>query len=364
MTVSANGGYDDNAFTTESDKDGGFTVGGGVGLLVNLPMKQTFVGMRYNYGANYGDVKQDVDQSHTADLIYAHTFNPRLNLSITERFRAGIEPELVEQISGVPIVTRQRGDYFYNSISSTLTYSLSRRWSLSLGGGWERWMFDEESVALVNDRDSYSASVGANYSLSPRTFVGGNYRYGSTFYEDPSADGDRDTESHSLFANFSHRFTPKLGLSLDAGASMATFADGTQDPTPLFALSLGYSLTPQSSMNFGFNYSFSLTEVAQYQSSDVATIFLSANHRFGRKVSVNGSIAYSRSTYDNPGPLAPPTTPTGLKEETFRFGLAANYDFTKWVSVNLAFTHEEVLSDLSGRSYDRNRVSMGMRFAY
>lgn len=364
VNVSLREGYDDNVFTTANNKRDSLTTAVEPQLLVNVPLEQTFFGLRYTYGATYyvnrpGD---EIDQSHSADLLFSHTFSTRLTLDMQDSIRRGLSPELVEIHSGVPLITRQRGNYLYNNLGGTLSYALHRRWTLTISGTWLRWRYDDPGNAFVNDQDSYRTTVGAVYAIDPLTSVGISYQYGKVDYANPATSAVRNSDSNSGFLTFVRRFNPKLSLRVSGGMELREFVDHTTQTSPSASSSISYNYAPESAVSVGFYYQIQTTEVGTYRSTDSASLYGSINHRITPKLRASGSVAYSISTYQNPTPGSGAIP--GLEEDSFRIGLGLTYSFERWLSGDLGYTYDQVQSDFASREFTRNQVTLGVRFIY
>ncbi|MEI6083211.1 MAG: hypothetical protein WCS70_02800 [Verrucomicrobiota bacterium] len=373
-------GYDDNVNTTpnsSSNRVGSATINVTPQVSLKLPGEQTSGQLRYTYRATYYTDRKSTtpDQSHVVDAALSHAFTPRLTTTLGETFVRGLSPELVDQqISGTPIITRQRGDYSYNAVNGGATFQLTSRWSVSLNQSWDRWMFDEKSQAESNDRDDYSTLASASYSLDPRTFVGGSYRLSLTDYSIAnSTNTQRDSISQSLYATVVRRFNPLLVAQANVGLQLAGY-NNTTDLSPYVSLSSSYNFGANSTLSGGFTYNIQLTEVAQYLSSDQASTFISLQYRMTPKLRFSVDLAYVISSYrnlnpvyDNPNDV---TQQSSATENSWRIGTSINYDFTKWAALYLNYSYDGVNSGLDNpitgleRSYDRNQCGIGLRLSY
>ena len=364
--VSVASGYDDNVFTSTTGKKGSFTTSITPRLSATVPMEKTSLSLRYSYAAAYyaNRSNNQIDQSHSADLTLSHRFTSRLELSLANSFRFGIEPELVELTTGVPIISRRRGDFYYDSVTGRLSYELSRRWSLAINGAWDIWRFNEQTVARDNDREDYSGTVGFTYAFSQRTFAGVNYAYRATDYTQPTPGNTRDLKTHDGYVSFAHRFNPKLSVRGYGGFGLTEFGDGTQQTAPNAGASLAYNYGPEDSVSAGFSYSLSTTEVSTFRSSDTASFYAQVAHRFTWKFRASANAAYILYSYQNPSPFAGPLLQKNVSEDAIQFGLGLVYSFYPWLSATANYTYDQVSSDIGGRSYDRNRATMGLQLKY
>ena len=366
VSVSAREGYDDNVFTSQTDRQGSITTLVEPQLLVNFPQEQTFFGMRYTYDMTYYWNKrsnQSLDQSHSLDLLLSHRFSPRLALDINDSLRRGLEPELVDLSTGVPLIQRQNGDYWYNTLSCSLTYNLSRRWLISLSQDWQRWAYDDAAAAQVNDLNSYNTVASAIYSVSPSTSLGINYQYGLTAYADPGPGDVRDFESHSLYLSLSHQFNPQLSLQLAGGATEGLFSDH-HDISPYATASLSYNYAPGSTIAAGFGYTLTSSSVGEYRASDTLSLSAQVAHRITPKCQATLNGAYVLSTLKNLNPTIPTDLPAETTQTSWRLGVGLSYNFTRWLAADVNYSHDRVNSNISNWAFERNRVNAGLRLTY
>lgn len=361
VSVAAREGYDDNSNTSSDNKQGSATTLIEPQLLVNFPQDQTFLGLRYAYDMVYYSrrVGDDIDQSHSVDLLLSHRFNPRLVLDINETMRRGVEPELVDNA----VIQRQKGDYWYNSLSAGLTYNISRRWLAKLTQGWGMWAYDNAGVASYSDRNDLQTSAAAIYSLNPSTALGLNYQFGTTMYKDSGPGDVRNFESHSVFLSLSHQFNPKLAVQVAGGGTIGVFSD-REDASPYASVGVSYSYAPGSSVSANLGYALTSSDVGLYRSSDTLGLNAQINHRITRKFRASLSSALVLYSYNNLDPAVSSIYPADVNEEAWRLGAGLTYEFTRWFSADVNYAYERVSSDLVGRDYDRNRVNAGIRLTY
>jgi hypothetical protein len=367
VNLSTGIGYDDNVNTTSRDKQSSLTGNIEPQLLVSFPMERTSLGLRYTYDATYYSdrVGSQIVESHVADATLSWRITPRLNVSASDSVVRSLDPGLVEQQGGVPIIVQQRGDYFYDSLTGRLSYDLTRRWTVSISGGWTLWSYDVAAVASNNNVNSYNMLLSAVYSVDPRTFVGGNYQYSTVQYDNPGPDNARNSEGHAGFISLVRQFNPQLSAQLNAGMELRTFGSGTnstQQTSPSFSGTLSYNFGLEDSLSGTVSYYLSTTEVGAFRSTDTASALLGLNHGLTTKLHVAVSGAYIRSSFQNPTPGS--FLPAGLIEDAFQAHLSVAYSFQRWIDGNIGYTYDNVSSQIAGRSFDRNRVGISLRLRY
>ncbi len=376
VSLGLNTSYDDNINTVDTGKVGSFTSSAQPQLLWNMPLEQSFLGLRYEYGATYYEARgfNQIDESHTLDVLFSHTFSPRLTLDAQNQFRRGIEPGLVELVAGVPLVTERRGDFFYDNLSGSLNYSVTRRCSISLDGRWEYWRFDDQQNAEVNDRDGYRFGISTLYAISPRAQFGGGYRYARTdyrldsqimlspFFSQIISAEARSSETHEGFVAVVGRFNPQLSGRLTVGGQLQQFGDGVETSSPSADSALTYNYGPQNTVTAGFRYSFATTELNQFRTTESTLIYADIGHQLTAKLRATLSGSYYLNQFKEPTVALPAPVPEG--EDSIGLSAGVSYAMTSWCRATCRYSYSRVDSDIAGRSFQRNVVSLGLRLIY
>lgn len=379
VNMGVRGEYDDNIFTSAGNKVGSFKAIVDPELLANLPAEQSFVGFRYGYTGTYYENRpsNSIDNEHRVDLLFSHSFNPRLVLNLNDRFSYAVEPQLIDLQAGQPVEIRRRGDYLYNNLNGDLSFNISRRWQVKVSGEWERWdyqnNFNETNVVSgttnivsnTSDRNVYQGTLSLIYTINPRTSAGINYRFEAVQFTDPGPRNERDSNSHIVYGSLVHQFNPELSTQVNAGGEYREFGDGNSELGPFLDSSISYAYAKDSAASVGVRYAITTTDVSSYQSTDTASIFGRVTQQFTPKLSADFTATFALNTYRNPTQAA---LANNVREEVVSFGLNGHYQFTRWFSGEAGYSYELDSSGLSttaaNRDFDRNRVYLGGRMTY
>jgi hypothetical protein len=292
-----------------------------------------------------------------------YNFSPRLNGSLSETFRFGIEPELVEIVAGVPLVTRRRGDYTYNNLDGNLGYNLTPRWVVNLGASWDRWRYAEVSEAAVNDHDDYGMTISAINALDPRSSVGANYQLSIADYSSATASDTRGSLTHTLYLSYIRRFNPRLSLQIGPGFQVQQLSEGGDNIAPWVNMVVSYVAGARSLATFGFSYYLSSTDISSYRSAANAVMYLNTRYQLTPKAQLGMDFSYVITTYQSPG-----LTFTGglveQQEDSWRINFNGGYNFKPWVGINASYEFSQVISDFTSRNFERNRLSLGVTLRY
>ncbi len=359
--------YNDNINTTTTNQLSGLQSYGAITLKANIPAGQTFFRMNGTYGLTYSPDRTTgkIDQSVVFDGLLSHTFTPRLVLDLNETVRYALEPAVADIVGGQSIQLQQQGNFIQNNTDATISYGLSRRWLMSLRGGWDLLRYDSSNVASNNDRDVYSGGMNLAYRLTPRTFVGSGYSYSVNNYTTPGSNDLRNSTSQALYGSFRHTFNPRLSVNVDAGGEVDNFGDGSQNTAPYADMALNYNYSKDATASLGFRYGTTATDLGSFRSTDTGTLFGQVNYQFTLKLraALNGFLSYS--TYQNPVPNAfAPGSPIPKGQDTFQAELTVTYDFNRWSSASLTYSYSDVNADIAGNSFTRNQIGFGVSLRY
>jgi hypothetical protein len=365
VSLSLSGEYDDNIFTTKTDKQSSFKAIVSPEAHFAHALPQTYFSGRYRYSMLYFENRAKLNHQHIVDLNLSHSFNPRLRLDIKDTFRYGQEPQIVE---GATVVQR-RGDFFNNFAQAALAIEMTRKVQLHLAADLDRWDYKDPANDTALSRYNYGASAGVRYVVLPTTWVGANYRFSRSDFDNPHPSGiSRDADSHFFFASLSHLALPTLMMNVNFGAEYREFDAGgaagikKSVTSPYVDASVTYNYYYASAATLGFRYSLQPTELQNFLSAETAYIYSRIGHQLTGKLSLNidGIIILQTLPGDQnltgPGP--------DRDEEVYIAGVGFTYAWNKFLSTNIGWTFTKLDSELSGRGFTRNQATVGMRFTY
>jgi hypothetical protein len=404
------GFYDDN-YDIVNDGRGSFGLEVLPTISFHEPLQQTDMGIRYTYGMYYYGDRQSlginpVDQTHQVDLWLDHAFNERWHANLTDTFAVGQEPELLNPnpVTSVATPYRVEGDNISNHGGITLLTDWTRLFSTSLA--YDNGFFDYQnsgavvdfnntpptimtagiagaSLAGILNRIEQDISLDLKWHILPETTAFVGYQFGWVDYtaNEPIAvvtptasfsgiyhSGDRDNYSHYGYLGLEQQFTPNLSATVRAGAS---YTDVYSDPLfpstswgPYADLSLTYTYMPGSYLQFGFTHDVGATDqvapdasgrITQYANDSV--IYLDVNHRITPKLiaTVIGRVQYS--TFE--GGLA-----SAQDETDYGVGVNLSYAINQHFSIDGGYNFDQVVTQIAGYSYSRNRVYLGLTANY
>jgi hypothetical protein len=303
----------------------------------------------------YDDREPDEeDLAHDLDVAASTEFSPRLQASISDTFRVAQDPELDPSN-----INRLRDeDFLYNSTNLGMKYQLTETLDVALNGRYLFYQYDEDNVAEALDRDTYVLGADLLKKINPTTTGVVSYRFQDTSYDTTM----KDSTSNFLFAGVDHAFTSRLITSLRAGFENRSFdADYRgDDNAPYVDVSATYNLTSKTGVTGGYRLSLSETDIGNYLKSEHHGLYLQIQQEITRRINLYLAGQYDLNNYDNEDSV----DGSGDGDETWwRLTARLAYKITEMVSAEAGYMFNDLNSDFD-RSYDRNRIYLGLRVTY
>ena len=369
----------------------------------NAVREQGEIGLGYTFGLKwYEDRDPDsTDESHTIAAKIAHSVSPTLSFELANNLRIAQEPEItvgtVRRVSGYPefdsldsIDIRGEQDYLHNQASFYATQMLSDTYSIYAGYANTIFNFDDPSFSVLLDRVEHTPLVHLKAQLKPNTVGLIGYRFKAVDYSEdeknlPYSTGDnalkadvRDSDSHYVYAGLDHAFTPTLQGSLRLGAQFTKFVNADENPNstiddatnPFADVNLSYGYAEGSHFQIGVKHERNRHDLAftpdvvannPILDQEQTVVYASVNHQLTAKL--NGSLVghYLNGTYEGGGPNV-----DGQNDEYWAFGLSLDYAINPYLAAEAGYNFDDYESGVlpQFRSYDRNRVYVGLRASY
>ncbi|MFM7102280.1 MAG: outer membrane beta-barrel protein [Verrucomicrobiota bacterium] len=383
VSLGLRGFYDDNIFTG-NNKDPqnpreydafGFEVTPGVRLV--MPLEQSSLKVGYNYGFRWFDDRpgRDYDQFHLADVTFAHNFNTRHSVDVYDSFALAQEPEQVAPVSMIPGTAsqflRSQGDNLRNTAGLDFSSQWAPRFSTVVGYRNNLFDYDFAPFAAVLNRMEHLPQLNLRYHLTPATLAGVGYQYGITDYSDADY---RDQRSHYVFGSLDHSFSSQLVTALRAGAQIidwynAPLVTGVRDDavSPYVDFNTTYAYTAGSNAQLGVRYARNATDVdviatpqSVYDQLSIL-VYGSVNHAITAKLKGSLIAMYQSSEFIG---VSTASQLDGANEDFVSVGLSLSYAFTRYLSGEASYFYDHLGSAIDFRTFNRNRVFLGVRMTY
>jgi hypothetical protein len=359
-------GYDDNVDASSDDRQGSFYNTFGLNIATNMGDERTrligslFLGAEYYWDRPGSD---SVDPNTTLNLTFTHSFTQRLVLEISAFLTYQLQSS--EEIGvGTPEIV---GRYVFSNTRFSLGYQWTQRFSTvtsyTLGG----YFYEESLVADEQNRLEHLFAQEFRLQLLPTISAVADYRFGYIDY----FDAELDSLSHYGLLGADVTLSPRLRFILRAGAEFRDFVGTayTQSSAvyPYFESTLTYQFGPNSFLQWLSRYSIEEGNAAETdvgrtadfpQTAEFRRTFrtgLQASHKFSQRFQGAAGVYYSNNDYDG--------TPS-FTENIVELNVGLSYQLTRALGLNASYTFTNVSSEMAGRDYYRNRVTLGATFTF
>jgi hypothetical protein len=288
-----------------------------------------------------------------------HSFDERLRLVSNNYVSYELEPDYSYGVA----TNRQASEYIYWDINNSLGYRWSER--LATNTGLQVTMLDYANTPDA-DRLTWTLHNQFRYVLSAQTVGTTSIRYAQT-----TADGNAsDSTDTYLLLGAEHRFTPNTILIGNAGAQIRQVdsVDGNDTTTPYMELTLRTQVNEQFTVSAFLRYGaevydtvVSLPALAEFDSRLTLRVGTQANYRVSQKLALFSDINFISTSYEE-GRTVPGGSSVGDREETLiNANIGATLEITEYLDGTISYNFTNADSDIPNRSYDRNRISVGLK---
>lgn len=305
----------------------------------------------------------DVYTQARAGVNVTHSFTERLRL-VSRNF---ISYELEPDYSYGFATTRQISEYLFYQTDNAIGFRWTERFATYTGFKVEGLEYDDD--VPNSDRTIVTLYNQFRYQVSPTTVLTSSYRYSQTYGSGLAS----DSTNQYFLVGVEHRFSPSTILITRAGAQFRD-VDGINGNS-------GTSPYVQTSLSSQVNQQFSVRAFARYGIEDYDTVFglgggsvqfderatlrigVSANYQVSRTLSLFGSLDVVNTSFDSGRIVQGPGLGTGsgsADETLYNVSVGASVRFTDYLYGTVTYSYTDSDSDLAGRNYDRNRVSVGL----
>lgn len=360
VSVSVRGGYDDNIFTSSSDRHESWFTNAGVAVTYDFGSPRTQLSLGTGAGVTYyfdrpGD--DEVDPNVYLSLSATHKATPRLTLSTVAYATYQAEPDFSLGMG----LNRRSGNFFYTQDKFTVTYLWAPRFATATSYTFGAIRYDEMSVGFFEDRIENTVGNEFRFLLWPTTTVVAEYRFGMVAYEDIN----RDSGTHFALAGLDHSFNPRLNASFRGGVEFRDYCDNTNGndrTSPYFEGTVNYALGKNTSVSWTNRYAIEEPDVLLNPSRNTFRTGLRAKHNFTPRISGMVGAYYQ---YDDYHDLTMPVfIATGFQEESFDVAVTVRYSLNRLFAIEAGYNHTEIISDIFSREYSRNRFFGGLNLAF
>jgi len=409
ISASLRGFYDDNVNSEPNDLSIphrgslGFSVSPSASLA--WQMEQTSISLGYVFSAIYYQHRplgenSNWDLDHTFNLSLDHSFSERYRANVRDSFVVGQEPDQLRAGNVFSSFQRVPGNNIRNFGSATFDATLSPLFGLE--AGYANGFYDyantggtaaAPSIGGLLNRIEQTFHIDGRWQWRPETILLVGYQFSETDYtaNDPIGvntspvgppvffSDSRNNRSQYGYLGVDHTFRPDLTASLRAGARYNDYyKDPTSqnEPSPYVMATARYTYQTESYIETGVSYDRSATDLFSVNSTSgtittdaqSASFWATWNHRITPKLYGNITGQIQNSTY-NGGAFQ------NEDDMYYLVGLSLEYRFTPNFSAMVGYNYDrldassvieaiQIANTGAGRSFDRNRIYLGVTATY
>lgn len=358
--------YDDNVNPGAGKTDSSFGINPyvGVSFVHNAPRTTWDVysrlGLIYYLDAPAGI--DDINSQSRLGLNVIHRVDERLRL-VSRNF---VSYELEPDYSYGYASTRQSQEYLIWQLDNSVGYRWTERFGTYTGLRLNGMQYDNSKGGANSDRSIWELYNQFRYQLTPQTVLTADYRYGQT--EAGGLAGD-STDQYIL-VGAEHRFSPTSIGIVRLGAQLRDVDQGQNATSPYLEFAFNSRVTQDFSLRAFTRYGLETYDsVAAWNASsynfderETLRIGVSGDYKLSPKLTLFSGIDYIPTTYASGRKVAGagPATAPDLDEDILNAYLGLSVKLTDQLTGNVSYNFTNVDSDLALRSYDRNRISVGV----
>jgi len=348
----------------------------------NLHRDQTDAGLSYQYGFRYYIERPHPkdDQSHQVNGRFAHAFNDRYSMDLSDSFVVAQEPAILEPapLGGVAQSRRSEGNNARNQGRIGFTANVLTHLNLQVGYSNTSYDYEEDasrvpvgSHSAVLDRMEHLITADTYYQIFPKTQVGLSYQYqvvdysSASFYV-PGVPGNvRDNDSHFIAAGIKQNLNASVQLEAKVGVQFTQYKNAAwgDETSPYADGNVRWAYAEGSALQAGVRHQRLATDVTIAgggiaSDAEATSVYLSLNHQITAKINAQAQAQYQHSDFNLSGATG------SFSDEMFFAGLNLSYQITQNIAAEAGYSYDRLDSDLLLRSYYRHRAFLGVRLSF
>lgn len=353
--------YDDNVSPGYGEKEssGGLNPYVGVSFISLTPQTTWDVYARLGL-VYYFDAPESMDDMNSQSRVgvnLTHRFSERLRFSSRNFISYELEPDYSYGYAS----SRQSGEYFFWQSDNSIGYRWTERVATYTG---LRLTGTTYSDVENNDRFTWELYHQFRYQYSPQTVLTGDYRYGQT-----SGDGESsDSTNQYILAGIEHRFSPNMIGIVRGGIQLRDVEDGSSNSSPYLEFALNSQMNQQLQIRSFARYSIEDYDTVQSFGSTLVEFDDRQTLRFGisgdyvisPKLSLFGGIDYIPTDFSGGRVIDTGDSFADESEDIINAYLGLSIKFNDYLTGTVSYNYTNSNSDINGREYDRNRISVGV----
>ena len=401
LTLDSRIGYDDNTLDEPDHVD--LVLGGRrTRIQTRAPSDSIFINEQLSLSYSLGDSRSNLVIGATAGVTYYFDRPGRdydLNFGLSLKYRYKLTPRATFEASTFNLYqpepdfgvvggqTRRNGDYFYSTNRIALSYRWTPRFSTVTGYDPIFFIYRQQPYSTFQDRTEQYFTQEFRFLIQPTLTLVAEYRFAYISFFNIN----NDSYSHFVLGGYDYAFSPRLRMTLRAGAEFRTYTDNgartlaagfrtigqEQRNSPFAESSLVYDLSRRSNIALTLRYGLEQGDTTFADSvRETFRLGLAYNQAITARITGYISLFYQHGRYDNGDIINALGQRFGnsYTEDTVDLAVGLRYAINRNFSAEVGYSHTVSVSDfrspvgagyLDGlRDYERNRVFAGLRVSF
>jgi hypothetical protein len=348
-------GYDDNLFTTETNRYGSFYTNFAGGIEYTAENSRLQLTAALNGGVTYYYTRPGNKFDYTGGLNLAGVYQltPRLTISFSTNTAYLAQPDLT--IAGG--TNRQNGDYIYSSTTIAGAYQWSEKFSTETKYNFTPFLYLENSLNNSQGRIEQTIGQSFNWLILPKTTGVIEYRANPvTYYSAPL-----NNFGQFGLVGVDQIFNPKFKVSARGGVEFRIYDPENNNRYyigPFGELNGMYQYQRYSSIGMNLRYGTEASGLGGSATRQTFRIGLNLVQGITPKLSFNLGFNYLNNFYDE---FDRNEDESDFYENVLEFAVGANFNITKWLTLQGGYTYTIDMAPAAEQlSYQRNVAFVGL----
>ena len=286
----------------------------------------------------------------------AHRINERLRLSSRNYLAYELEPDYSYGFS----TDRQLEEYFHYQTDNAVGYRWNERFATYSGVKLREVLYGDAGSASDNDRTLFSLYNQFRYRASEQTVWTLDYSYSET----DSSGTASDSTNQFITLGAEHRFSPTSVFAVKAGMQLREVDEGEDENAPFAEAALRTRMNDQLSIRAFARYSIEDYGTSfndrTFDNNSTLRVGVSADYMISPDLTLQaGANVIMMDMQDGRSDTI--VSVSDAQTDLLNLYLGFSYRVNDVFYLTGSYNWTDSDSDLEDRTYDRNRVSLGLR---
>lgn len=359
LSAAVREGYDDNLFTTETNRSSSFYTNLAGGVEYKLENSRLQLSTALNGGVTYYYTRpgNKFDYTGALNLQGAYKVSQRLTLNFSTNTAYLSQPDL--EVAGTS--ARDNGDYMFSSTTIAGAYQWSEKFSTDTKYNFTPFVYVDDQLNESQGRIEQTLGQSFRWLLLPKTTGIVEYRANPvSYYSAPL-----DNFGQFFLLGIDQVFSPKFKITSRGGAELRFYNSDNENPNyigPFAELNGMYEYQKYSSIGLNLRYGTEASGLNGAATRNTFRIGVNAVQGITPKLSFNVGLNYQNNFYNEFDKQNPDTD---FYENIIEFSVGANFKINKNFILQGGYTRTVDAAPASQQlSYTRNVTFVGLNMLF